>query len=249
LRKIIKDLFKEKDFFKNYIYNGLILQSKINVNNIYKLLKKYDVVFENVEKDVVLKLLLMNSENKKEKIDKKSNEDNNSSNLSCNYNSSTNQSVKENKDNIMEVEAQNIYKDTENLPQKNNIKKINNSKIQLNRKEQKSQNKFINFNFQKDEYESNLKQGGENSFVNQTVTESSHIDWEKNNSNLNFQKDLFDKDDIDYNFNKNNNLIFNNDKRGKFFHDNMMENDNDLFSFFMKEDEEIYKDCSSYLSI
>lgn len=245
MRKIIKDLFKEKDFFKNYIYNGLILQSKINVNNIYKLLKKYDIVFENVEKDVVLKLLLINSDEKKEK---KSNEDNNSSSLSCNYNSSTNQSVKENKDNKMEVEAQNNFKDTENLPQKIKIKKINNSKIQSKRKEQKS-NKINNLIHQKDNNESNFNHRNESSFVDQTVTETSHMDWENNNSNLNLQKDLFDKDDIDYNFNKNNNLIFNNEKRGKFFHDNIMDNDNDLFSFLIKEDEEISKACSSYLSI
>ena len=57
LRKIIKELLRDKNFQINYIQNGKIQDSKLSVNIIYKILRKNEISFENISKDIVYKMI------------------------------------------------------------------------------------------------------------------------------------------------------------------------------------------------
>jgi hypothetical protein len=179
----------------------LISESNLNVNNIYKLFKKYHIPFEKVGRDTLLNLLLNEKENKTIDNANQNEKINNYLNSSCYYNcsSSTIQS-KESNDHPVDIEQKQFINKYKIFKIFNLNKKNNNKKDQENKWE-----KLILKALEKEKQEC---------FDNeQTLTESSFLYSEKSNIGLNSHKDLFEidflKDNCYDNIDYSNFFVFN----------------------------------------
>lgn len=269
MRRIIKDIYKDKSFINNFVETGLVPESKITVNYIYKILKRNDIIFEKVNKDIVLRLLAFNEQvinNHQNPQDSKTqnliiaNFDHNNNNNCNNLNSNTNpnsfqDSTKENNENeylrIDYVQIRNQIHLGETAL--NYIHKVNQ---QINFEQlSKSSSFYSNSNSNSvsisnsentpREFVINLGSSQEKTkfdcINNDTISETSGREKDsKSGSDLILQKALFDKE---------LNFLCGNGRKGKRMENREMENSNDEFFSFLNGNEEGMQDCFSYLSL
>jgi hypothetical protein len=236
VRRIIKQLHKDKLFAKNYIETGLVPKSRITVNYIIKILKRKEVIFENVNKEIVQELLAFNEDNITHQQSKSFNFIN-----TC-FNQNSNQKpIKENHENKLRfnfVQMRNIN----DKPNKENYFNKTNSQNYFS---ESSQNSDSNSNYKKMGKvfinSGSTQEKSKTDFLNEiTISETSCRGKNKQSgSDLIFQKELFDKE-MDF---------LNKGKMGKNLEKGEKENLNDSIFSFLNENEEDMHACFSYISL
>lgn len=257
LRRIIKDLYKDKSFVKSYIETGLVPESKITVNYIYKILKRNDIIFERVNKDIVQRLLAFNElvvNNHQHQENSKKQDliftNLNNSNINCgnsNPNSFQESTKENNENNYLQLD----YAETRNQIQMaatemNYLNKINH---QINFDQfSKSSSFYSNTNSnskntQKEYFRiGSSQEKSKSDCINEdTISETSGLEEdEKSGSDFNLQKELFDNE---INFLRcNERKARRKDRRG-------IENSQDEVFSFLNGNQDCMQDCFSYLSL
>jgi len=225
LRKIIKELLIDPQFNLNYIESGIISLSKITHEYLYKILKKQNYIFiDNINKDIICKLLLLNDESR-------INQENHLINK------------KSVKGEIKDLNLRNINNGKNNINQ-NQIEKEKNRTQKINYSNQKEGFLMDNIIIEVENSKGNIKTDSNNDI---TITESLDLEEDKINFDLCSQQKLFNEEENNQCSKKHDNLSSNQDCKIEDL--NTFKNETkQILDFFLEQHECEINNCFTYLS-
>lgn len=244
MRNIIKELYKDKIFVKNFIESGIVEKNNITVKNIYRILKQNNVLFENVNKNIVQRLLTfkkhVNTNYQKDHLI--------NDNLiyeNFNQNSFHDFSDKQIKKNNVPINFSDLQNLNQKMTKENNNNDFNNKLKKEINSENSSPSLNSNSNSKKTAKDS-IKTGSSeekskyDNLNNITISETSRRDKnKKKESDFINQKELFEKE-----------LYFLlEERKAKIGEESQIINCNDALFSFLNANEEAMQDCFSCLSL